>query len=727
MSKPNLRTLSETLRNSVNLYGNKPAFKVKKEGKFHPITYQEFYDLVKKFGTGLLKIGIKEFDHIGLISDNRFEWIIADMAIIGLRAVDVPCSGDSSINDIHFKLNHSDANAVILEGDKQLIKFFSLADRLIKIKNIILFDQVTIFSDQEDAPQWSIPVNYKEDNKISKRFKTELKSLLKNNEKYLLLSSKAREYLDKYLEKEGRQILEELSSSLQEDALKEKLLQKIFVVDQNFNEINSYKIFSFQQILQFGEESLTQGNNQFEEISKNCQPDDLVTIIYTSGTTAEPKGVMLTNANFMHNVINAPKIITINQNDNFLSILPSWHVYERAVEYCALYMGASTAYSKPFKQVLLPDLASERPTVMCSVPRVWESVYKGIVDKINKESALQKTIFNWAIRIGEEYKEAEGILNGKWPLFDRPEYSTQELAQARRKVKSLGWKYRIADKLVFKKIRELTGGRLRFAISGGGALNESLDKFFNAIGLVITEGYGLTETSPILAGRTAEYNIMFTVGIPLPEVEIKIVDKDNLEKELPNGEVGIVLTKGPMVMKGYYKNEEKTKEVIRDGWFNTGDLGKKTYNGKFLKIVGRIKDTIVLRGGENVEPLPLEDKLKESKYINMVIIVGQDKPRLGALIVPDFSELGEFAKKESIVFQNNQELIEHPKIISLYQNEVKKLISKENGFKSYETVIGIALLPREFTIEEDELTETLKLKRFEIHKKYKEIIDRVCG
>lgn len=636
MDKQNLQTLNEMLRNSVNLYGNKTAFKVKKEGKFHPITYQEFYDLVKKLGTGLLKIGVKEFEHIGLISDNRFEWIIADMAIIGLRAVDVPCSGDSSINDIYFKLNHSDANATILEGEKQLVKFFSMADRLTKIKNIIVFDQISIFSDKEDAPEWSIPIRYKEDGKISKKFQVELKLLLKNNEKYLLLSPKAKEYLEKFLEKEAQQILQESSSSLKKDALKEELGKKMIIIDQNFNERHPYKIFSFRQILHFGEELLTQGDNRFEEITKNCQSDDLVTIIYTSGTTAEPKGVMLTNANFMHNVINAPKIITINQNDNFLSILPSWHVYERAVEYCALYVGASTAYSKPFKQVLLPDLETERPTVMCSVPRVWESVYKGIIDKINKGSALQKTIFDWAIRIGEEYKEAEGILNGKWPLFDRPEYSSQELAQARRKIKSLGWKYRIADRLVFKKIRELTGGRLRFAISGGGALNESLDKFFNAIGLVITEGYGLTETSPILAGRTAEYNVMFTVGIPLPEVEIKIVDKDNLKRELPNGEVGVVLTKGPMVMKGYYKNEEKTKEVIRDGWFNTGDLGKKTYNGKFLKIVGRIKDTIVLRGGENVEPLPLEDKLKESKYINMVIIVGQDKPRLGALIVPDF-------------------------------------------------------------------------------------------
>lgn len=727
MSQQTPKTLNEMLRNSVRLYGDRTAFKVKKEGKFVPITYKEFYNRVEKFGTGLLKIGIEKFDHIGLVSDNRFEWIIADMAIIGLRAVDVPCSGDSSPHDIYFKLHHSDAKAAILEGEKQFSKFYSLAKDLPQIKNIILLDRIKMFSEKEDAPEWAIPIGFEEDGKVSKKLYNELCSLIKNNNKYIFLSKEAKDYLDKYLEKDTNKLLKETHSTETTDSVKNKLLRKTVTINKNFNETHSYKVYYFNKVIQIGEELLAKGDTQFDEISKSCQPDDLATIIYTSGTTADPKGVMLTNSNFMHNAINAPKAITINKDDNFLSILPSWHVYERAVEYCALYAGSSTAYSKPFKQVLLPDLKSEKPTVMCSVPRIWESVYKGIVDNVNKGSHLQKTIFNWAIKVGEEYKEAEGILDGTWPLFDRPEYSPEELTQARKTVRRLGWKYKLADKLVFKKIRELTGGRLRFAISGGGALNESLDKFFNAIGLVIAEGYGLTETSPILAVRTKEHNIMFTVGDPLPEVEINIVDKDNLEKELPNGEVGIVLVKGPMVMKGYYKNEEKTKEVIKDGWFNTGDLGKKTYNGKYLKLMGRIKDTIVLRGGENVEPLPLEDKLKESDYINMVIIVGQDKPRLGALIVPDFEALKEYAKKEDIQYKNIKELISNPKIISLYQKEQKRLISKEQGFKPYETVMGIALLPQEFTVEAGEMTETLKMKRFEIHKKYKEEIDRICG
>ncbi len=722
-----LQTLNEMLKNSVNLYGDRTAFKVKKEEKFKPISYKEFYQKVEKFGTGLLGIGIEKFDHVGLVSDNRFEWIIADMAIIGLRAVDVPCSGDSSSHDIYFKLNHSDAKATIMEGEKQFSNFYSVIEDLPQIKNIILIDKINMFSEKEDTLEWTTPISFKENGKISEKFYTTIHSLVNNKNKHIFLSAEAKKFLEKYLEENIENLLKETHSKETANSVKNSLLNRAVVIDKQYNENHSHKIYSFEKINKIGEDLLAQGDTSFSEIANSTQADDLVTIIYTSGTTADPKGVTLTNSNFMHNLRTAPPFVRINKEDRFLSVLPSWHIYERTVEYCALTIGASTAYSKPFKQVLLPDLLEERPTVMCSVPRIWTSLEKGIKEKVRNGSAIQKSIFNYAIRVGEKYKEAEGILNNTFPLFDRLEYSPEELKQAKRTVKSLGWKYRLVDKIVFNKIRKITGGEIRFVISGGGALTKATDIFFNIIGIKICEGYGLTETSPILAGRVEKYNIMFTVGPPLPEVEIKIVDKDNHNKELPNGEIGIVFTKGPMVMKGYYKNKEKTEEVIKDGWFNTGDLGKKTYNGKYIKIVGRIKDTIVLRGGENVEPLPLEDKLKESDYINMVIVVGQDKPRLGALIVPDFESLKAYADKENIKFKNIIELINNPKIISLYQREQKRLISKEHGFKPYETVMGIALLSQEFTIEAGDLTETLKMKRFEIHKKYKEEIDKICG
>jgi len=722
-----LRTLNEMLRNSVNLYGDRTAFKIKKDGKFAPITYQEFYKKVEIFGTGLLSIGIEKFDHVGLVSDNRFEWIIADMAIIDLRAADVPCSGNSSSQDISFKLNHSEAKATILEGETQFSNFYKIAKDLSKIKNIILYDRIKMFSEKEDTPEWTIPTNFEENGEISEKFKSEVELLIKNKYKYTFLSAKAKIFLEKYLEENIGSLLKNLGSKDTTGSAKDESLKRVVIIEKEYNKNHSLSIFSFDKINRLGEKLLAKGDTKFSEISKTALPEDLVTIIYTSGTTADPKGVMLTNSNFIHNIRVTPPTQKLNKEDRYLSILPSWHIFERTVEYIALSTGASTAYSKPFKQVLLPDLKSEKPTVMVSVPRIWESVYKGITDNVKKGSMLQKTIFNWAIGTGEKYKKAEGILNNTLPLFDRADYTPEEIIQAKKTVKSLGWKYRLADKLVFKKIREVTGGELRFAISGGGALLETVDLFFNTVGIVVCEGYGLTETSPVLTARNPENYIMFTVGPPLPEVEIKIVDKYNYDKELPNGEVGIVLTKGLMVMKGYYKNEEKTKEVIKNSWFNTGDLGKKTYNGKYLQLVGRIKDTIVLRGGENIEPHPLEDRLKESDYINMIIVVGQDKSRLGALIVPDFEALKIYTEKEDIKYKNIDELINHPKVISLFQKEQKRLISKEHGFTPYETVMGIALLPHEFTVEAGEMTETLKMKRFEIHKKYKEEIDGICG
>jgi long-chain acyl-CoA synthetase len=722
-----LQTLNEMLRNSVNLYGDRTAFKVKKDGKFSPITYQEFYKRVETFGTGLLGIGIENFDHVGLVSDNRFEWIIADMAIIGLRAADVPCSGNSSSQDIYFKLSHSEAQATILEGETQFSNFYKIAKDLPKIKSIILYDRINMFSEKEDTPEWAIPNNFEENGEISNKFKTEIELLIKNKNKYIFLSAKAKIFLEKYLEKNIGSILKSFDSKDPAGSVKGESLKRVVTLGKEHNKNHSLSIFSFDEINRIGEELLAKGDTKFSEISKNAQPDDLATIIYTSGTTSDPKGVMLIHSNFIHNIRVTPPTQKLKKEDRWLSILPSWHIFERIAEYIALSTGASTAYSKPFKQILLPDLKSEKPTVMVSVPRIWESVYKGVMDNVKKGSTLQKTIFNWAIGIGEKYKKAEGILNNTLPLFDRADYTPEEITQAKKMVKSLSWKYRLADKLVFKKIREVTGGELRFAISGGGALLETVDLFFNTVGIVVCEGYGLTETSPVLTARNPKDRIMFTVGPPLPEVEIKIVDKDNYDKELPNGEVGIVLTKGLMVMKGYYKNEEKTKEVIKNGWFNTGDLGKKTYSGKYLKLVGRIKDTIVLRGGENIEPHPLEDRLKESEYINMVIVVGQDKSRLGALIIPDFEALKIYTEKEDIKYKNIDELTNHPKVISLFQKEQKRLISKEHGFMPYETVMGIALLPHEFTMEAGEMTETLKMKRFEIHKKYEKDIDRICG
>ncbi|MCG2821204.1 MAG: AMP-binding protein, partial [Candidatus Atribacteria bacterium] len=447
-----LQTLNEMLRNSVNLYGDRTAFKVKKDEKFAPITYQEFYKKVEIFGTGLLSIGIEKFDHVGLVSDNRFEWIISDMAIIGLRAADVPCSGNSSSQDIYFELNHSEAQAAILEGETQFSNFYKIAKDLPKIKNIIVYDRIKMFSKKEDTPEWTIPTNFEENGEISKKFKTEIELLIKNKNKNIFLSAKAKIFLEKYLEKNIGSILKSFGSKDTAGSAKDELLKRVVTLEKEYNKKHSLSIFSFDKINRFGEELLAKGNTKFSEISKTALPEDLVTIIYTSGTTADPKGVMLTNSNFIHNIRVTPPTQRLNKEDRYLSILPSWHIFERTVEYIALSTGASTAYSKPFKQILLPDLKAEKPTILCSVPRIWESIYKGVIDKAKKGSTLQKTIFNWAIGVGEKYKKAEGILNNTLPLFDRADYTPEEITQAKETVKSLGWKYRLADKLVFNKI-----------------------------------------------------------------------------------------------------------------------------------------------------------------------------------------------------------------------------------------------------------------------------------
>ncbi len=720
------KTLPEMLKESVKKYKDKPAFKIKEEGKFIPISYKELYFRIKSFGTGLLDIGIKELDHIGLISENRLEWIISDLAIIHLRAADVPCSENSSPKDIYFKLNHSDATAAVLEGEKQLVNFLQMPRTLPNIKNIVLLDKINLFCEKEETPEWAIPIAYIENDKISKKFEKAINHFIKHQNTVLFLSPKAKKYLENYLE-ENNKILEISEENLPADFITESLLQRIYTIDKAFNQQNSFKIFSFKYLSQKGQELLKQGNNQFEQIADRVKEDDLATIIYTSGTTADPKGVMLIHSNFVHNIRVMPPVQQIHGGDRFLSVLPSWHIFERTAEYLSLTVGASTAYSKPFKQILLPDLAQEQPTIMTSVPRIWESVYQGAIAKASKGSAIQKKVFDWAFNIGSKYKEAEKIVNHTLPLFDKLEFTPEERKKARKTMTLLRWQYKLADRLVYKKIREVAGGKLRFAISGGGALPDNVDKFFDIAGIFVCEGYGLTETSPVLSARNPNARIMSTVGATMPEADIKIVDKDNLKKEMPDGETGVILTKGPMVMKGYYKNEQKTAEVIQDGWFNTGDLGRKTKNGKYLQLVGRSKDTIVLRGGENVEPQPLEEKLLESEYINMAVVVGQDKTRLGVLIVPNFETLKSLWEKEKAKIENLNDYIKDPKIISLFQQEVRRLISRENGFNPYETVMGLALCAREFSVQTGELTETLKVKRFEVHKKFEDIINKICG
>jgi long-chain acyl-CoA synthetase len=424
----------------------------------------------------------------------------------------------------------------------------------------------------------------------------------------------------------------------------------------------------------------------------------------------------------MHNAVNSNKNVPITTGDRFLSILPAWHSFERSVEYVLLYVGASNAYSKPTAQVLLKDFETEKPNYITSVPRIWESLHSAILYKIGKESAARRALFHLFVWAGIRRHRSVLKLTNLMPRFAPTgalrrffEVLSSSLAAAALKPAVL-----LGDKLVYGKIREKTGGKLKAGISGGGALPSHVDDFFAGVGLTVLEGYGLTETSPIVAVRTFERPVPYTVGQLLPEVEVRIVDECGAE--LPKGKKGIIMVRGPLVMKGYYRNREATEKVLQqDGWLNTGDLGRFTLNGE-LQITGRAKDTIVLLGGENVEPLPIEQKLGECALIHQAMVVGQDRKKLGALIVPSFENLKSFADAEKIPYASIETLLEDERVVNAYRQEIRTLISHKNGFKTNELLTTFTLLPKEFEVGK-ELTHTLKMKRNLIADMFRERIE----
>ncbi|PIU72333.1 long-chain fatty acid--CoA ligase, partial [Candidatus Woesearchaeota archaeon CG06_land_8_20_14_3_00_33_13] len=282
------------LTNSVSSYGGRTAFKVKKDNIFEPISYEEFYNKIKSFGTGLLAVGIKKSDHIGIISDNRLEWIVSSLAINGLRAVDIPLPGSTGYEDVSFKLNHSDSKAVIFEGEKQLSEFYNVKKDLPEIKNIILFDKVNMFAKKgEHIPEWANQSDFEENKKINKEFYSKVKSLINNRNKNIILSPDAKKYLEKYLDENTENLLKK-NNEKTGSSVKENILKRAIVVDKKYNKEHSHSIFSFDEITKKGKNLLNKGNTLFADISKSAEPDDLITIIYTSGTTGNPKGVMLT-------------------------------------------------------------------------------------------------------------------------------------------------------------------------------------------------------------------------------------------------------------------------------------------------------------------------------------------------------------------------------------------------------------------------------------------------
>lgn len=461
-----------------------------------------------------------------------------------------------------------------------------------------------------------------------------------------------------------------------------------FIIVMNDMDVSAYEdVYTFKQTQNLAEKY---GFEQGNLISENCnltQEDELCTIIYTSGTTGEPKGVMLSHKNIVSNVKAAHEVFALDSNDTFLSFLPLCHIFERTAGYYTAIAGGSTIAFAESIEKLSTNFLEVHPTVMTAVPRFFERLYSKITRNVETQSPGKQKIFNWAVQKGHDYAEAKKSHEGI-PI-------------------KLKLEYKLAEKLVLAKLAQRTGGRMRFFISGGAALSRELGEFFEAIGFLICEGYGLTESSPVLAVNRVNDCKFGSVGKPFPGVEIKIA-KD-----------GEILAYGPNIMKGYYKNKKETEAVLKDGWLHTGDIGVFDAQG-FLIITDRKKHLFKTTGGKYIAPTPIENMFSSCKYIDQFVLIGDRRMYLTALIVPDFDSLKEYADANRIKYEDIEELVKLKQINELLEKEFSQFQKK---LANFERIRKFTLLEKPFTIESGEVTPSLKLKRRVIEERYAHLID----
>ena len=424
---------------------------------------------------------------------------------------------------------------------------------------------------------------------------------------------------------------------------------------------------------------------QFEARARQAEPHDLATILYTSGTTGDPKGVMLTHNNVSSNVRASCMVLSIGEDDNTVSFLPLCHILQRMVDYLFFWTGCRLAYPQSI-ETLLGDMKVIRPTIVVSVPRIYEKIYNGVMDA----SGFKVKLIGWAVGVAD--RVADERLAGRKPGS------------------VLALQYGLADKLVFSKVKMAVGGRLRFFVSGGGPLAPTLNRFFYSIGMSILEGYGLTETSPVTNVNTLEDFRIGAVGLAVPSTEVKIAQD------------GEILVRGPQVMKGYYNKPGATAACIdAEGWFSTGDIGEIDADG-YLQITDRKKDIIVTAGGKNVAPQPIENRLKTNRFFEQAVMVGDKRHYCAMLIVPAFRALEEWATENDISFADRDALVADPTVLKHMLTEMKAMLRDR---ASFETPQKIALLSEELTIENGFLTPTLKVKRRVVYEQLGDVISQM--
>ncbi|MFH1150476.1 MAG: long-chain fatty acid--CoA ligase [Actinomycetota bacterium] len=444
-------------------------------------------------------------------------------------------------------------------------------------------------------------------------------------------------------------------------------------------------VITFGDVLGLGEKNANP--DEFDERLAEVGPEDLSSIVYTSGTTGDPKGVMLPHRCFMSNVSTVSKVVHINDTDKVLSFLPLSHVLERMSGYYgSIYNGCTIAHAGSI-DTLVDDIAVIKPEWMVSVPRLYEKIHAGVLANVEAEPPLKQKIFNWAAGVGGRVSKLK-MNHQPIPVW-------------------LGLEYKVADKLVFSKIYEKMGGRLRFFVSGGAPLAREIAEFFHAMGILILEGYGLTETSPVVTCNTPENYRFGSVGLVIPGDEVEIAGD------------GEILVKGPNVMKGYYNMPEATAEALAGGWFHTGDIGHFDDDG-FLYITDRKKDLIVTSGGKNVAPQNIENALKLDRYIEMAAVIGDKRKFVSALIVPSYPDLEAWAKENGVDTSDRATMLADPKVNSFMKERIDAALA---DFDRHERVTRFTLLPEEMTEEGGLLTPTLKIKRKEVLKQYGDTIE----
>ena len=621
-------TIPQLVQNITRQYPDNTAQLIKDDdGIFHPRTWQELRIAVDRFAAGLQSIGAARGDNIALISENRAEWFVADLATMTLGAVDVPRGNDATVQELQFILGVTETAIIFVENETQLNKVLGLAGDLPKMRYLIQLDDR--YTGTIAAPK-------------------------------------------------------------------------------------SVTIMNYDEIMTAGARAMEEDPERIERERESGDEHDVATIIFTSGTTGEPKGVMLSHRNFLHQVENVPKLIDVGSEDIWLCVLPVWHSFERIMQYVAMGRGSALAYSKPIGKIMLEDFQKVRPTWMASVPRIWEAIRAGIYRNIKKQSPVSQALFAFFVRAGGSWASFRDMFTGRLPRF-RKRIRILDSAVAAVPLLLLTPVKLLGDVLVFKKIQARLGGRFKAGISGGGALPEHVDRFFSAAGILLLEGYGLTETAPVLGVRAQNHPVPGTVGPVFPGTEVRIVGEDGTV--LGPGKQGVVHARGPQIMNGYYKRPDLTEQIISsDGWLDTGDLGMLTWDNE-LKITGRAKDTVVLLGGENIEPGPIEERLRASEFIAQAVVLGQDQKFLAALIVPDFDALDAWAESEHVTVASREELVEDPQVRSMYNQVISGIVNAQNGFKSFEQIYRFQVLPDEFTVGE-ELSAKQEIKRHVIDARY---------